>query len=55
VTAVLAYGASVVAVALGVAFFVYAGADDSPGGQLLGLVVVIVAVASAVRRYRRSH
>ncbi|MDI6103146.1 hypothetical protein QLQ12_31480 [Actinoplanes sp. NEAU-A12] len=37
----------------GVAAFVYGGADDSPGLQLLGAVLVLGALALAVRRARR--
>ena len=38
----------------GVAAFVYGGADDSPGLQLLGVVIVLGAVTLVVRRRRRS-
>lgn len=41
-------------VALGVAGVVAGGADDSPGLQLLGVLVVAGAVALAVRARRRS-
>ena len=39
-------------VALGVAAFLYGGADDSPGLQLLGAVLVVGAVAFGVRTAR---
>lgn len=35
---------------LGVFMFVFGGADDSPGAQLLGLVVVIVGIYGLVIR-----
>lgn len=38
-----------VACALGGALFVYGGADDSPGAQLLGLVVVVAAIVGLVK------
>jgi len=41
------------AVVIGVAAFVYGGADDSPGLQLLGALLVLGAVVLAVRRIRR--
>jgi MYXO-CTERM domain-containing protein len=41
-------------VALGVAGVVAGGADDSPGLQLLGVLVVAGAVVLAVRARRRS-
>ncbi len=40
---------------VGIAFSVYAGRDDSPGGVLLGLLFVVVAVALAVRGIRRTR
>lgn len=44
----------VLAVVLGVAAFLYGGADDSPGLQLLGAVIVVGAVAFGVRAARRT-
>ena len=43
----------VLAVVIGVAAFLYGGADDSPGLQLLGTVLVLGGVVLAVRRIRR--
>ncbi|MFC7960265.1 hypothetical protein SAMN05444374_10660 [Rhodococcoides kroppenstedtii] len=45
----------VIAVAVGVAAVIAGGADDSPGLQGLGLIVVIGSVALAVRRARRRR
>ena len=42
-------------VALGVAGVVAGGADDSPGLQLLGVLVVVGAVVLAVRTARRHR
>jgi len=42
-----------VLVALGVAAVVYGEADDSPGLQLLGALLVVGAVVFGVRRVRR--
>ena len=42
------------AVVLGIAAFVYGGADDSPGLQLLGALLVIGAVVFGVRTARRT-
>ncbi len=42
-----------VLVALGVGAIGYGGADDSPGLQLLGAVLVLAAVVLATRAYRR--
>jgi len=47
---------AVIVAALGVAFAIYAGRDDSPGGVLLGLLLIVGAVVLGVRaiRSRRS-
>jgi multisubunit Na+/H+ antiporter MnhB subunit len=42
-------------VALGVAGIVYGEADDSPGGQLIGVLLVVGAVVLGVRMIRRSR
>ena len=49
------YALAVVAALLGVAAFVYGGADDSPGLQLLGALLVIGAIVLVVRTVRRGH
>ncbi|MFI6133537.1 MULTISPECIES: hypothetical protein [unclassified Micromonospora] len=46
---------AVLAVALGVAGFGYGEVDDSPGLQLLSALLVIGAVAVAVRVARRTR
>ncbi len=40
---------SLLAVALGAFLFVYGGADDSPGAQLIGLLVLIGGVVGVMR------
>ena len=49
------YIVAILAVAIGVAGIVAGGADDSPGLQLVGVVVVICAVVLGVRIARRSR
>ncbi|MEU9509180.1 hypothetical protein AB0D32_23205 [Micromonospora sp. NPDC048170] len=49
------YLLAVVAAALGVAGVVLGEADDSPGLQLLGVVLVVGAVAFGVRVVRRGR
>jgi len=39
---------SIIAILLGVLMFVYAGIDDSPGGQLLGVIVGIAGIVGFV-------
>jgi peptidoglycan/LPS O-acetylase OafA/YrhL len=43
---------AVLVAALGVAFAVYAGRDDAPGGVLMGLLLVVGAVVFVVRAIR---
>ena len=45
----------VLAIAIGVAGVVAGGVDDSPGFQLLSLVLIVGAVAQGVRMVRRSR
>jgi len=47
------YVPAVLALVTGVAAFLYGGADDSPGLQLIGAVLVIGAITLAVRQARR--
>ena len=50
----MSYLIPAVLVAVGVAAILFGGADDSPGLQGLGLLVVIGAVVLAVRAKRRD-
>jgi drug/metabolite transporter (DMT)-like permease len=49
------YFAVILAVALGVAVIVYGGHDDSPGAQLIGVLLIVGAVAVVVRMVRRNR
>jgi drug/metabolite transporter (DMT)-like permease len=49
------YFVAILVIALGVAAIVYGGADDSPGGQLIGVLLIVGAVAVVVRMVRRSR
>lgn len=40
---------SILVIPLGVSMFVYGGYDDSPGGQLLGLLMIIFGIFSLVK------
>ena len=40
---------SILAILFGVFMFVYGGYDDSPGGQLLGLVVALLGIVGIVK------
>jgi hypothetical protein len=43
----------IVVILLGAAMFVYGGYDDSPGGQLLGAVAVIIGIVGIVRNRKK--
>ena len=45
----------ILAIAVGVAGVVAGGIDDSPGGQLLGVLLIIGAVVLGVRMVRRRR
>lgn len=40
---------------LGIIMFIYAEYDDSPGGQLLGVIVIIIAVVGIVKIKKKTH
>ena len=43
----------ILAILFGVFMFVYGEYDDSPGGQLIGLVLVIIGIVGLVRVKKR--
>lgn len=45
---------SLLAIVFGAFMIVYGGYDDSPGGQLLGLVVVIVGIVGVIKNKKKS-
>ena len=49
------YFVAILVIALGVAAIVYGGADDSPGAQLIGVLLIVGAVVLGVRMVRRSR
>ena len=49
------YLLAIVAVVIGIAAMVAGEADDSPGLQLLGVLLVVGTVVLAVKAARRSH
>ena len=51
---IMKYVLAVLAVAIGIAAIVYGEADDSPGLQVLGAVLVVGAIAFGVRAARRT-
>jgi len=45
---------SILALSFGVFFVVYGEIDDSPGGQLLGLLAVIVGIVGVIRAKKKK-
>lgn len=45
---------SILGILFGVLLFVYGGYDDSPGGQLLGLVIAIFGVVFIVKSKKKN-
>jgi hypothetical protein len=41
------------AIVLGACMFVYGEIDDSPGGQLLGLLVVIIGIVAVIKSKKK--
>ncbi len=51
---IVSYLVAVIVLALGVTGIIAGGADDSPGLQLIGVLLVLGAVALVVRSARRG-
>ncbi len=49
------YFLAILVAAIGIFGIVYGGADDSPGAQLIGLVLVVGAVVFVVRTALRNR
>lgn len=45
---------SILAILFGAFMFVYGGYDDSPGGQLLGLVVAIIGIVGVIKSKKKN-
>lgn len=45
---------SVLAILFGVFMVVYGGYDDSPGGQLLGVVLVVAGIVGLIRSWKKN-
>ncbi len=46
---------SILVILFGIFMFVYAGIDNSPGGQLIGMIVVIGTVLNLIKGYKRTR
>ena len=45
---------SILAIAFGAFMIVFSGIDDSPGGQLLGLVVIIIGIVGVIKSKKKK-
>jgi len=45
----------VFAILFGVFLFVYGGYDDSPGGQLIGLTVIIIGIVGLIKSKKKFY
>ncbi|NUM25258.1 MAG: hypothetical protein HUU49_01370 [Candidatus Buchananbacteria bacterium] len=43
------------AIAFGVFMIIFGGFDDSPGAQLIGLIVIITVIAVAIKNRKKTH
>jgi len=43
----------ILAILLGIFMFVYGGFDDSPGGQLIGVIVIIIGIIGLIKRKKK--
>ena len=41
---------SIFAIPFGIFLFVYGGYDDSPGAQLLGLIMVVIGIIGIIKK-----
>ena len=44
----------ILAILIGVLIFIYAGVDDSPGGQLIGVLVVIISIVGIIKSKKKG-
>ncbi|MDQ5969130.1 MAG: hypothetical protein QG579_287 [Patescibacteria group bacterium] len=45
---------SILTILLGILIFIYGGYDDSPGAQLLGLILVIIGIVKIIKSNRKT-
>jgi len=43
----------ILAILIGIIMFVYAEIDDSPGGQMIGLIVAIIGIAGVIKWFKK--
>ena len=44
----------VLAILFGVFMFVYGGIDDSPGGQMIGLLAIIIGIIGLIKSKKKT-
>ncbi|MFZ2310885.1 MAG: hypothetical protein WAW11_05070 [Patescibacteria group bacterium] len=45
---------SMIAIVFGIFIFIYGGYDDSPGAQLLGLIIFILGVRGVIKNMKKE-
>ncbi len=45
---------SILSILFGIFIFIYGGYDDSPGAQLLGLILVIIGIVKIVKNRKKN-
>lgn len=46
---------SIIEILLGIFMFIYGGYDDSPGGQLLGVIAIIFGIVGIIKKEKNSN
>jgi hypothetical protein len=46
---------AILVLSFGVFMVIYGGYDDSPGGQLLGVLIAVGGICGAIRSYKRKE
>jgi len=44
---------SIIGILLGIFIFIYGGYDDSPGAQLLGVIIVVLGIVGIVKSRKK--
>jgi len=45
---------SILAILFGIFMFIYGGFDDSPGGQLIGVVIIVIGIVNIVKSRKKT-
>ncbi|MDD4606757.1 MAG: hypothetical protein PHS07_00250 [Patescibacteria group bacterium] len=51
---ILSFILAIFAILFGIFMFIYGGHDDSPGGQLLGVIICVLGLMGLLKNFKRS-